>query len=193
MNIRKLVLVILCLTFSVSLLYAIQGVVATEDDVFRLRKALRNGEIQVGKTRLMEIREKYGDATSISDTERKLVYTYHDVKISFDKKKFWQGWEYDSFKKAAYSDDIDDLRYDLESEELVGNNITFLKIRKEYDEPTESFETHGDGEISVYYYGNIKMIFENYITVRSWKGSNLEKIVDEGVLKTKIKEKEEGK
>ncbi len=185
MNIRKLILAFLFLTLSISSIYALQGDVATKDDMSRLKRDLRVGEIQVGQTRLKDIREKYGEAPTITATARRLVYNYGDLKIEFDKKRYWKDWEYDTFKDQAYSDDIDDLRYDLESDEIVGDNITFSRIRKDYDEPTESIETDADGELSIYYYGDIKMIFENFVVVRSWKGSNLEESEPEGVLQSK--------
>ncbi|VAX37389.1 hypothetical protein MNBD_UNCLBAC01-914 [hydrothermal vent metagenome] len=159
--------------------YAIKGIMATEKDIDRLKDDLRFGFLKVGQTRLQEFRDNYGEASSIADAEKKVIYHYGDLKIEFEKKRLWRDWEYDSFYNQAYSDDIDDLRADLESEELVGENITFRRIRKDYDEPTESEETTEDGDYSIYYYGNIKMIFENVIILKSWRGKNLDKKVKE--------------
>jgi len=151
----------------------------------QLKKDLRSGYIQIGKTRLKEIRYNYGDAPDIDDSDKKIVYKYDDIKMTFTKVRYWKDWEYDGFHDPAYTDDIDDLRYDLESEELVGDNITFEQVRKDYGEPTESEETDEDGDTSTYYYGNIKMIFENHISLKSWKGKNMDPSKDDGILKGK--------
>ncbi len=161
---------------------ALKGVLATNEDIIQLKKDLRNKYIQIGKTRLKKIRDTYGEAVDITDSNKKIVYNYKDLKITFIKKRYWKEWEYDGFHDRAYTDDIDDLRSDLESEELVGDNITFTRIRNDYGEPTESEETDEDGNTSVYYYGNIKMVFENYIVLQSWKGKNMSPSKDNGGL-----------
>ncbi len=153
--------------------WALKGVLATNEDIVRLKNDLKEGRIQSGKTRLSEIRRKYGEAANITESESKIVYDYGDLKLEFSKKRYWKSWKYDSFKSPVYTDDVDDLRYDLESKELVGDNITFSYVRKEYGEPTESYETDEDGGISVYYYGDIKMVFENVFVLTKWKGKNL--------------------
>lgn len=153
--------------------YALEGVLATAEDVLRLKEDVLAGKIKVGITRLKEISRNYGDAASITDTQKKFTYEYQDLKIEFDKKKYLRNWEYDSFKTPAYTDDIDDLRSDLESKEIVGDYVTFSLIKNDYGEPTEYKETNRDGEHSVYYYGNIKLAFENVIVVKQWRGKNL--------------------
>jgi len=171
-----------CLIFPLITLAGV-GRVATIDDIRLLKEDLLSGKIKIGKTRLKNVREMYGDATSITESDRRITYDYGDLRIAFDKKKIWKKWEYDTFKDPVYTDDVDDLRFDLESEELVGNNITYERVRKDYDEPTDSKETYNDGEMSIYYYGDIKMIFENVYTVRSWRGDKLRKTtVSKGVL-----------
>lgn len=160
--------------------WALKGDLATETDIVQLKEDILLGKIHLGKTRLMKIQEKYGEAPNIINDDQRITYDYTDLKIVFDKKRVWKRWEYDSFKKPAYTDDVDNLRYDLESEELVGKNITFSKILKDYDDPTESFQTEEDGEMSIYYYGDIKLTFENQFVVQSWRGSNLSKVLDAG-------------
>jgi len=66
----------------------------------------------------------------------------------------------------------------LESKELVGDYISIKKIRKDYGEPTEIYETDYDTGESVYYYGNIKLTFENVVTLESWVGKELNKLSD---------------
>ncbi len=154
---------------------AIKGVVASPTDIDRLKKDIRTGRILVGKTRLNDIRERYGEAPNIIDSERRLVYDYGDLKITFEKIRYLRHWEYDSFKKPIYTDDADDLRFDLDSQQIVGDYVRFSQIRKDYGEPTESTETYNDGGTSIYYYGNIKLTFENFILVKSWRGKNLNK------------------
>lgn len=154
---------------------AIEGVTATMEDVARLKSDISEGKINVGKTRLKEIRHSYGDAPTITDTDKKLTYEYGDLKIEFDKKKYLRRWEYDTFRKEVYTDKAKDLRTKLEAKKITGDYITLEKIRRDFDEPTETEETVDDGDMSACYYGNIKLIFENVISVRSWKGKNLGK------------------
>ena len=150
---------------------AAKGVLATDEDVAQLKKDVKEGVIKVGKTRLSDVRSNYGEAPSISDASDKVTYEYPDMRLTFEKKRIWTGWEYDSFRATVYTDSVDDLRFDLESNDLVGKNITYTKVRKDYGEPTESEETTEDGEFSVYYYGNIRMIFENVTVLSSWRGN----------------------
>ena len=153
MRYKNLVLGLLALMFLTAPSWSLEGVLASPENVQRLKDDLRAGKIKVGQTRLKEILENYGLPTSITDTDKTIVYEYGDLKIEFSRERYWRDWEYDSFKKPAYSDNIDDLRKDLESEELVGDYITIKKIRKDYEEPTEIEETQDDGEASIYYYG----------------------------------------
>jgi len=167
------VLTTVFLFFNISSVFAMKGIIATKQDILRLKTDLKNGHIQNGETRLKDIRRKYGEAVNITESESKIVYDYGDLKLEFSKKRYWRSWKYDGFKSPVYTDDVDDLRYDLESGELVGKNITFSMIRKDYGEPTESYETNEDGRISVYYYGNIKMSFENVFLLTKWRAKNL--------------------
>lgn len=173
MKFIKGLLVVALLLCSVSAVQALQGVLATQEDVERLKADVLDGKIKTGTTRLKEISRNYGEAATITDTDRNLIYEYTNMKISFDKFKYLRKWEYDSFKKPAYSGDIDSLRADLEKGEIVGDYVTLSSIMRQYGAPTEYIETDRDGEMSVYYYGNIKLTFENVIVVKEWKGKNL--------------------
>ena len=153
---------------------ALQGKTASDEDIANLKQDILNRKISVGKTRLKDFRRQYGEAQNITITDRRVVYDFGDLKIEFDKQRLWRKWEYDSFKKAAYTDDIDDLRFDLESKKLVGDNITALKIIKDYGDPTEAMESSEDGEWTTYYYGDIKLVFENIFIMDNFKGKNLE-------------------
>ena len=169
---------ILLLSFVLSIMsapqvFAIKGVIATPEDINNLKKALRERKVLVGQTRLKDFRNLYGEAPEINSNEKSITYNYGDLKIEFEVKRLWKDWGYDSFMSPAYTKKINDLRYNLESKKLVGENITFTKIRKDYDEPTESHETSEDGGVSIYYFGDIKLTFENVIVVKSWKGEKL--------------------
>ena len=173
MKFLKGFLAVVLLFCFVSTSQALQGVLATSADVARLKVDVLEGKIKVGITRLKEISRNYGEAATITDGDRRLIYEYTNMKIIFDKHKYLRDWGYDSFKRAVYNDDIDNLRTNLEKEEIVGDYITILSIMKEYGAPTEYIETDRDGETSIYYYGNIKLTFENFIVVNQWRGKNL--------------------
>lgn len=169
----KFFLVVALLLGFVSTSQALQGVLATSEDVARLKIDVLEGKIKVGSTRLKEISRNYGEAASITDTDKRLTYEYTNIKIDFDKFKYLRNWELDSFKKPAYNQNIDDLRAALSKGEIVGDYVTLLSIMKDYGAPTEYIETDRDGELSIYYYGNIKLTFENVIVVNQWRGKNL--------------------
>ncbi|HBG62466.1 MAG: hypothetical protein A2Y03_07700 [Omnitrophica WOR_2 bacterium GWF2_38_59] len=169
----KFFLVVALLLGFVSTSQALQGVLATSEDVARLKVDVLEGKIKVGSTRLKEISRNYGEAASITDTDKRLTYEYTNIKIDFDKFKYLRNWELDSFKKPAYNQNIDDLRAALSKGEIVGDYVTLLSIMKDYGAPTEYIETDRDGELSIYYYGNIKLTFENVIVVNQWRGKNL--------------------
>ena len=173
MKFLKGFLAVVLLFCFVSTSQALQGVLATSADVARLKVDVLEGKIKVGITRLKEISRNYGEAATITDGDRRLIYEYTNMKIIFDKHKYLRDWGYDSFKRAVYNDDIDNLRTNLEKEEIVGDYITILSIMKEYGAPTEYIETDRDGETSIYYYGNIKLTFENVIVVNQWRGKTL--------------------
>jgi len=171
---RKILLILSLIGLTaVSAAWALKGVITTKEDILRLKKDLLEGKIIISKTRLMHIQNDYGEAPNIIDDDKRITYDFGDLRLTFERSRFWKKWEKDSFRRPVYTNDVDDLRFDLESGELVGENITFQMIRRSYGEPTESFETDSDGEISVYYYGDIKMVFENVIAVKSWRGANL--------------------
>lgn len=161
---------------------AMAATISTEPDVYRLKNDLLNDVVQIGRTRLKELRRNYGDAPNITDEDDKVVYEYDDLKIEFDKVQYWVDWGYDGFKSKAYTRDIDALREDLTSEKLIGSNITYKYILREYGLPTESNPATNDGGISHYYYGDIRMTFENVFILKKWRGKNLTQKVDPGVL-----------
>ena len=190
---KRLVVVFTGLILCASPALATKGVVATEEDLTRLKNDLRDGRIDVNKTRLKMIEENYGEPPTITQTEKKVTYDYGDLKLEFEKVKLWKSWEYDSFKQPVYTDDVDDLRFDLESEELVGKNVTLDKIIKDYGEPTESRGSEEDGALAIYYYGDIKMTFENRILMSSWKAQNLGKITANETAKMESSKSESAK
>ncbi len=166
----------------------IAGMIASDYDIARLKNDFASNKLAVGKTRLKDISKFQGEPrTVVTDTEKKLSYDYNgEIKIDFKKEKYLRRWEYDGFKDPVYTDDVDDLRYDLESKtKLVGQAIAYSVVRKDYDEPTESHPTEKDGGKSVYYYGNIKMIFENVIVVTKYVIKDVKNIEPEGVYQTK--------
>ena len=153
--------------------FASKGRMTTPEDLKLLKQDVVVGKIKVGRSRMKILRDAYGDPEKITENERQVTFDYGDLKIVFDKTQILKKWQYDSFKTPVYTDEVNDLRYDLESGELVGKNITYTRIRKTYKEPTESMETTDDGAMSIYYYGDIKLVFENVYTVRSWQGQKL--------------------
>jgi len=162
--------------------WAIKGVLATDQDIQRLKDDLRSGKVTIGKTRFNEIRQIYGDASEVTVDEKKVVYEYGDLRLEFDKIKYWKDWTYDTFKSRLYTPDITKLTTDLENKVLTGNNVTADTIIKTYGTPTEVWETEEDGEITFYYYGSIRLAFENYTIVKKWKGKNLAVTVSESIL-----------
>jgi len=174
-----------------SLSYAASGNIATEEQITNLKRDLLGGLVQTGKTRINEIKQAYGEAATIDDSSKKVVYDYGGLKVTFEKKRYLRDWEYDYSHKTAYTDDVDSLRSDLESQEIVGDFITLVEIKKDYDEPTEAYETYEDGGTSIYYYGEIKLIFENYIVIQKWKGQGLDEIEDSKVFQTESTELKE--
>lgn len=183
MKLKILILFILSMVLINTSSSAMEGVLATPETITQLKKDLREGHIRIGFTRLHEVIDTYGKAVSVTDDDRRIIFEYDDLRIEFVKKRLWRTWMYDSFRKPVYTDDVDDLRFDLESEELVGENITATKIVKDYGEPTESMVSEEDGHNTVYYYGDIKLIFENVFVLRSWKAQNLAEEGAPGVIK----------
>ncbi len=175
-----ILIVMLCVTA-----HAMSGMVSTPETVAQLKKDLREGHVRIGKTRLHEVVNTYGKAATITDDERRILFEYDDLRLEFIKRRLWKSWGYDSFRKPVYTNDVDDLRFDLESEELVGGNITAANIRKDYGEPTEMIQSDVDGEKTIYYYGDIRLVFENNFVVRSWRAQNLSEQETSGVLQGK--------
>jgi hypothetical protein len=154
--------------------FALRGVIASPDDMSRLKADLKYGRFQVGITRLEEVIDQYGEPIKKTDAERKVTLDYGDFKIEFNKDHFWRDWGYDSFKSPAYTDKIKLLRQKLESKKIEGRNIPIEKFYKDYDEATEIYLTPEDGQISVYYYGDIRLTFENVFTLKLWEAKNLD-------------------
>ena len=185
MKILRIMLVVFFVLMVGKAGWAITGVLATDQDISMLKKDLLSGKVQVGKTRLAEISKNYGDASDINSTDKRITYNYKDLKLVIEKQRLLRDWSYDSFKTAVYSDSVENLRFDLESGELAGDNIRYSKISRTYDNPTEIDESQEDGAQSIYYYGNIKLVFENYFVLKSWKGANLGKVLTADTLQDK--------
>lgn len=167
---KKIIFAIGIIFLNAALAHATKGIAATEEDIVRLKKDLQEGIVKIDQSRLNQIRENYGDPSSVADSAKSVTYNYGDLRLVFDKQKVWKDWGYDSFKMPVYTDSADNLRFDLESKELVGKNVTYAQVENSYGIPTESVETTDDGGKSVYYYGNIRMEFETVIALSSWKG-----------------------
>ncbi len=164
-KIMAMVMMLLLGCFSIG---AAQGFLATGDNIQLLKQDLVDENLQVGRTRLKYIRKYYGDPPKISEDGKKIVYEYPTLKLEFEKKRLMLSWEYDTFKDPVYTEDADELRYDLESKEIAGNHISYNYIVRNYGEPTDMIETENDGMRSIYYYGDIKLIFENIITLKKY-------------------------
>lgn len=177
----RLLAVGLALFVGASVVSAQQTRLASEEDIKLLKKDLLDGQIIVGKTRLSKISTAYGEAAAISENEKSITYNYGNIRIDFEKKRLLKDWEYDSSQGYAYTDSIDNLRFDLEDGQIVGDFVTFRQIQKDYDDPTKAMETDEDGAWSIYYYGDIKLVFENSFVVTSWRGSGLAEASD-GIL-----------
>lgn len=173
-----------CLALNASLGLASKGIPATMEDISRLREDIRQGKIIVGQTRLNDIQNNYGNPNNIVDADKKVTYDYGDIKVEFDKKKYWKSWKYNSDKKPAYTVNSNKIRQDLEGEKLYGKLITLEKIYKDYEEPTDSVINDDDGGLSFYYYGDIELTFENIFTVKNVQGKDLNRGDDAGVKKT---------
>ena len=154
--------------------HALKGVTATDEDVRHLRNDLRSGQLKVGISRMKDFVQEYGEPTKKVDGDRKMSLEYGDLKVEFDRRRYWREWSYDSFKRPAYTDKINTLRKKLESKKIEGENILIEKFIKDYDEPTEVDLAANDGEISLFYYGDIRLTFENVYKLRSWEAKNLE-------------------
>jgi hypothetical protein len=191
MRLSKIFLAVVLLFTMVSTGLALKGVLATPENIATLKQDILDGKIVAGKTRLKEVQEKYGEPAMINETNKGTTYEYGKLKIEFEKKQYMRKWEYDYSHKPQYSDDIKKLRKDLAADKIAGDFIEIdEKIRKDYEEPTEAFEKFGDGELSIYYYGELKLTFENVITVKKWKGEDLDKIEDKALTSSSVLKEE---
>lgn len=161
-----------------------QGRIATKDEILLLKRDVLAGKIKIGQTRLKQIRDAYGDASNIKETEKKLTYDYGDLKIEFQKNQYFRDWAYDYSQKYLFKDEIDDLRYDLEDGQIAGEYYTYRSIAKDYGDPTVAYPQTGDGAFSTYYWSEVKIVFENVIVVSSVTGDKLNEVDTSGVLKT---------
>ena len=174
MRVTKIFVIILLLTiFCTPVMVSAKGKVAGKEDIALLKKDILNGRIKIGKTRLKTIKDIYGDADNISETEAKITYDYGDLRLEFDKNRYMRNWGYDYSRKTQYSDEIEDLRFDLQDGQIVGDYVSYDEIVGDYEAPTEAMEKDGYGELSYYYYCEIRLTFENVYTVRSWRGQKL--------------------
>lgn len=155
---------------------------ATPDDIHLLKKDVLSGGIQIDKTRLKTVIGTYGKPSNVTETDTRLTYDYGELRIVFDKKKYLRRWEYDYSQTAVYSREVEQLRFDLESRQIAGDFVTFESIRKSYGEPTARMVKDADGDQTVYYYGIIKLVFENVVVVQSWRGSGLDMAGPAGVV-----------
>jgi len=92
-----------------------------------LKKDLSAGMIKIGQTRLKKIQHMYGVPTNISETKSKLTYDYGDLRIEFDKVRYFRDWEYDYSHPTAYSDEIDDLRPTAQDADLVWTVVALAR------------------------------------------------------------------
>jgi len=175
MKTLKILLSVLIVALSYNYAHAVAGRLATNTEIKMLRKDLQAGRLEVGKTRLKQVRELYGDALTIANSERRITYEYDDIKLEFNKQSYYRDWETDSFQPRVYTDDVDALRYDLESDKVVGSNITYKSIVRDYGEPTFSEIATYDGKLSYFYWGEVKLIFENVYFLRSWRVSSFDR------------------
>ncbi|MBZ0167510.1 MAG: hypothetical protein K8I00_11945 [Candidatus Omnitrophica bacterium] len=182
MKFKQLFILGCLLGFAALSAHAMEGMLATPETISQLKKDLREGHIRIGKTRLRDVLSTYGKAVSITDDDRRIIFDYDDIRVEFIKRRLWRNWSYDGFRKPVYTDDVDDLRFDLESQELVGNNITSDMVLKDYGEPTDSNISDVDGEKTFFYYGDIKLVFENVFVLRSWRAQNIADDANSGVL-----------
>jgi hypothetical protein len=182
---KILFILLITLSFSGQAALAAEGRVASNDELMLLKKDLLAGEIKVGQTRLKKIREAYGDAPKISETEKKITYEYKDLRLDFDKKQYFREWKYDYSHEYGVKDEIANLRFDLEDQQIVGDYYAYREIVKDYEEPTEAYPKKGDGAISVYYWGELKLTFENVVVLSSWRGDKLDATTADGILGTK--------
>ena len=188
MKLIKILLLVVFFFSAVSVSIAASVRIAGEDDIKLLKSDFLHGKISIGGTRLKKVKSAYGDPVEIKDSEKAITYAYGDISLDFEKVRLWRGWKYDYSHPRAYTDDIDGLREDLEGENIVGDYLTLKEFRKDYGEPTEAYEKFEDGDISVYFWGEIRLTFENVYTLKSVKGKNLEVTGAEGVLTGSVAE-----
>ncbi|MBF0531771.1 MAG: hypothetical protein HQL23_01605 [Candidatus Omnitrophica bacterium] len=159
--------------------WAAKGRLASKEEINFLKKDLLDGKIKVGETRLKQISSYYGDAADVLEQEKKITYNYGDFRIEFSKQRYFRSWQYDFSHQPGYSKDINKLRKDLESQQVTGEWLSLIDdIIKDYKNPTEAFPASDDGEISVYYWGELRLTFENYFVVSAWKADKLDKLLD---------------
>ena len=185
MQIKRIFLVSAIFLCSLSSVFAAKGILATDDDIKKLKSDLLAEKVQVNVTRAKNILKKYGDPTTFEDTEKKLSFYYAGLIVDFTKERYFRKWEYDTFKEKAYSKDIEKLIFDLGRGEIVGDYVSLSTFKKNYGPPTKIYETKDDGDISIYYWGDVKCYFENFYIVETWEGAKLERKAPVEVLEVK--------
>ena len=152
-----------------ALLGKAQADVATPAQVEQLKGALLAGAISVGNTTPETVRTNYGDPNSISDSDTKVTFDYDGLNITFDKKQILRDWSIDSFKTAVYEAKAQNLKKDLQRGTLVGELISYKEITNKYGNPTETGNEAPDSKAFTYYWGDLKLVFENQVYVKSWQ------------------------
>jgi hypothetical protein len=172
MKYKHLIFALMFVIFSAQIGFTAR--LATREDIELLKSDIISGKIKPANTRMKAIQSNYGEPQSIQDTEKKVTYDYGDLKLEFSKKYYLRDWKYDYSHKTAYSTDIKQLRKDLESGQIVGDWMELNDdIIDSYENPTEAFIKTGDGELSVYYWGEMRLTFENYFALSNIRGQNL--------------------
>ena len=82
MQIKRIFLVSAIFLCSLSAAFAAKGILATDDDIKKLKSDLLAEKVQVNVTRAKDILKKYGDPTTFEDTEKKLSFYYAGLIVA---------------------------------------------------------------------------------------------------------------
>ncbi len=186
MRIFRVVVVLFLIFCLANSVYAQEKKLATPESLALLKSDFLSGNLKIGVTRLKQIKDTYGDPNNAVDSVKTVVYDYGDLKLEFERYKYFREWKYDYSHKTAYSKDINSLRTDLEGGQILPGYKTLEEIIKDYKKPTEGFDKPDDGDMPVFYWGELRLTFENVIVLKKWTAKNLEnKTAAEEVLKSK--------
>ncbi|MBF0479050.1 MAG: hypothetical protein HQL26_06170 [Candidatus Omnitrophica bacterium] len=155
---------------------------AAPADILRLKSDLVQQVIKADVVRMKDIRAVYGDPATITETGRRIVFDYNDLFLEFEKQVLFRKWGHDFSQPQAWSANVKKARTAIEGGQITGTEYTLDRLYKDYKDPTFKVETSGDGELSYYYYGEMKLTFENVYVLKSWKGKKLEAVYNTGVL-----------